>query len=152
MEHDNHNEARLSQIERTLARTVANLETVGSDLGRLAQSMETLRETVANSSKTQWNVLGTWVGVVMAIGAAVITPQMSDIKSLGQEISRQRTVIQENAVHINKLEERLAGHQETIGSQVVRSREELDWVWDLLHSRFGYRDPGSQRKEPNRHQ
>jgi LPXTG-motif cell wall-anchored protein len=105
-------EARLARIESVQARTVANLETVSSDLGRLASAVDTLRDSLANTGKTQWNVLGTWVGVLMAIGAAVIAPQMADIRQLHSKSVVQDRAIQSNAVMLGRLEERLAGRIE----------------------------------------
>lgn len=144
------NEARLSSIEATQARTSANLETVSSDLVRLAQVVESLRDSVASSNRTQWNVVGTWVGVVMAIGAAVIAPQMSDLADLRRAASSASQERHVNTVQVSRLEQKVDGYYAEINTQLSRTREEIDWVWDLLHSRFGYRDPHSQRHEPNR--
>lgn len=145
-------EDRLSSLESHSARTAANLEAVSADLGRLAHSVESLRETVSQNGRTQWNVLGTWVGVLMAIGAAVIAPQYADINALEQRVAEQSKVIHENAVQLGRLEEREVGANSTIQYQTQRTREEIDWVWDLLHSRFGYRDPERQRTNPNKDQ
>jgi hypothetical protein len=85
----------------------------------------------------------------MAIGAAVIAPQMADIRQLHSKSVVQDRAIQSNAVMLGRLEERLAGRIEVLTKQTVRAREEIDWVWDLLHSRFGYRDGERGRKDPN---
>lgn len=143
-------EQRIAQIEATQARTTANLETVSSDLIRLTQVVESLRDSVLASGRTQWGVVGTWVAVMMAIGTAVIAPQMMDIREVKESVRVLSAADTEEARSIGVLEERIKGVEENFASKFQRNREEIDWVWDLMHSRFGYRDPQRQRFDPNK--
>lgn len=148
---DNTNETYPS-YEARLARTEANVEALAGDLSQLTSTVSagfrSIHDKLTDLGRPQWALVGQYVALFLTIAVLAFSPVWMSISDNATRASKLAAWRVESERELGALEERVAHLRDVIALtdkqqevQIKRIREEVDWHWDLVHSRYGYRKP-----------
>jgi hypothetical protein len=119
-----HLSERVSTVERNLdglreanARTQAQLSGLATESAQHTRDLHDIKEALTShqsESRTNWEVIGVWLGVAIVISTLAFAPVYRDLGKVEEEQHDRTSLIIEQAYENGKLEARVKALEERI--------------------------------------